>query len=227
MSCTRGCSKQLMRPQGSPKELGTAPATGLGAAWNKGCATGDRRPALPEAVDRRSVRRWKAHVGRHGPDALAARRAPGPVHPNCRHHNAAAWSRHSWPRRKPPGLTTTCGPVSRVAQLIRQRFEIGYHVDHLGRLLRSGWGWSPQRPERRARERDEVQTGRWIKEQWPRIKKSPPVEAPHWSLLMRAACCCPPICGAPGIRVVRRRSSGSALRHHRKYPSVISLFSPW
>jgi transposase len=60
----------------------------------------------------------------------------------------------------------------RVAQLIRQRFDIGYHVDHLGRLLRS-LGWSPQRPERRARERDEVQIGRWIKEQWPRIKKKP------------------------------------------------------
>jgi transposase len=62
-----------------------------------------------------------------------------------------------------------------VAQLIRRRFGIGYHVDHLGRLLRS-LGWSPQRPERRARERDEDQIRRWIKVQWPRTKKSPPDE---------------------------------------------------
>jgi transposase len=60
----------------------------------------------------------------------------------------------------------------RVAQVIRQRFGIHYHVDHIGRLLRS-LGWTPQRPTRRAVERDEKRIRRWIKQDWPRIKKKP------------------------------------------------------
>jgi transposase len=37
----------------------------------------------------------------------------------------------------------------RVCQLIRRRFGVQYHVDHIGRLLRS-MDWSPQKPQRRA-----------------------------------------------------------------------------
>jgi len=59
----------------------------------------------------------------------------------------------------------------RVAQVIARRFGIRYHVDHIGRLLRS-LGWTPQRPTRRALERDEEGIQRWIKQEWPRIKKS-------------------------------------------------------
>jgi hypothetical protein len=42
-----------------------------------------------------------------------------------------------------------------------------YHVGQL--LLDLGWG--PQRPRRRALERDEEVIERWVKEEWPRIKK--------------------------------------------------------
>jgi Winged helix-turn helix len=39
----------------------------------------------------------------------------------------------------------------------------------LWRLLRR-LGWSPQRPARRARERDEAEIARWRTQDWPRIK---------------------------------------------------------
>ncbi|WP_443072588.1 winged helix-turn-helix domain-containing protein [Streptomyces sp. RPT161] len=39
------------------------------------------------------------------------------------------------------------------------------------RLLTSRLGWSLQRPERRAVERDESEIARWIAHEWPRIKK--------------------------------------------------------
>jgi transposase len=54
--------------------------------------------------------------------------------------------------------------------VIRQAFDVEYHVDHLGRLLRS-LGWTPQKPERQARERDEAAIRRWVKVDWPRIKR--------------------------------------------------------
>jgi len=33
--------------------------------------------------------------------------------------------------------------------------------------------WTPQKPERRARERDEERILGWIKKTWPRVKKTP------------------------------------------------------
>jgi hypothetical protein len=41
------------------------------------------------------------------------------------------------------------------------------------RLLTGRLGWSLQRPERRAVERDESAIARWIAHEWPRIKKGP------------------------------------------------------
>ena len=59
-----------------------------------------------------------------------------------------------------------------MAELIESRFGVGYHVDHVGRLL-DQLGWSPQKPARRALERDEVAIGNWVKQDWPRVKKTP------------------------------------------------------
>ena len=59
-----------------------------------------------------------------------------------------------------------------IADLVRRKFGVRYHVDHIGRVLRT-LGWSPQKPERRARERDEAAIQRWVKVDWPRLKKKP------------------------------------------------------
>ncbi len=39
------------------------------------------------------------------------------------------------------------------------------------KILKVRLGWSSQRPERRARERDEEETARWKREEWPVLKK--------------------------------------------------------
>jgi transposase len=70
------------------------------------------------------------------------------------------------------GFPTELWTCARVAQLIRDRLGVDYHVDHIGRLLRA-LGWSPQKPARRALERDEAAIAGWIQEDWPRIKKTP------------------------------------------------------
>ncbi len=123
------------------------------------------------AVDRRSVRRWNAAYRVAGSGALAARPVPGrPSKLSARQRvqlegillrgaSASGFESELW----------TC---PRVAQVIGHRFGVSYHVDHIGRLLRS-LGWTPQRPTRRALERDEKGIQRWIKREWPRIKKKP------------------------------------------------------
>jgi transposase len=58
----------------------------------------------------------------------------------------------------------------RVAVLIEQRLGIRYHPGHVSKLLQS-WGWSSQKPEKRARQRDEAAIEAWVQERWPAIKK--------------------------------------------------------
>jgi transposase len=58
----------------------------------------------------------------------------------------------------------------RVAALIERQLGIRYQPG-VSKLLAS-WGWSPQLPERRARQRDEAAIARWRTGCWPAIKKS-------------------------------------------------------
>jgi transposase len=69
------------------------------------------------------------------------------------------------------GYTTDLWTTRRVAEVIRKTLGIHYHPNHLWRVL-VGLGWSCQKPERRARERNEKDIEHWKKKQWPAIKKS-------------------------------------------------------
>lgn len=73
---------------------------------------------------------------------------------------------------KRAGFSTDLWTCPRIADVIYKSFGICYHIDHIGKLLRT-MGWSPQRPVRKAIERNEEQIRNWIKVQWPRIKKKP------------------------------------------------------
>jgi len=68
------------------------------------------------------------------------------------------------------GFDTDLWDCKRVAEVIRRRFDVSYHVDHIPRVLRR-LGYSPQKPEHRAYERDEERIAQWVKRDWPRIKK--------------------------------------------------------
>jgi transposase len=58
----------------------------------------------------------------------------------------------------------------RVTELIRRQFGVQYHFNHVGNLLRAA-GWSPQKPLRRASQRNEAAIERWRTERWPALKK--------------------------------------------------------
>ena len=70
------------------------------------------------------------------------------------------------------GYRTQLWTCARIAELIRKEFGVRYHRDHIGRLMR-GLGWSSQKPQARAIERDEAQIETWKRRQWPRAKKTP------------------------------------------------------
>jgi transposase len=68
------------------------------------------------------------------------------------------------------GYETPLWTCPRVAHLIEQEFDVRYHEGHVWKIL-VGLGWSPQRPEGRARERNERQIQQWKKKEWPALKK--------------------------------------------------------
>jgi transposase len=70
------------------------------------------------------------------------------------------------------GWANALWTTARVAQLIQHHFGIAFHHDHVGRFLRQRLSWTPQKPQRRARERDEEAIARWKRAEFPRIVKA-------------------------------------------------------
>ena len=69
------------------------------------------------------------------------------------------------------GYRTNLWTTLRIAEVVNREFGVRYHRAHVGRLMHS-LRWSPQKPERRALERDEEEIKRWKQKEWPRVKKT-------------------------------------------------------
>jgi len=67
-----------------------------------------------------------------------------------------------------------------VAEVIRREFGVTYHPDHISRLL-DRWGWSRQKPIRRARQRDEAAIQEWLEKRYPALVKKGHAEVPRSS----------------------------------------------
>jgi transposase len=84
------------------------------------------------------------------------------------------------------GYRTELWTTQRIADLIEQRLGVRYHRNHVGKLLHR-LGWSHQKPEPRAIERDETAIQTWKRTVWPRVKKTPRGWQPTSSLSTKAA----------------------------------------
>ena len=71
------------------------------------------------------------------------------------------------------GYPTELWTLGRVAQVIRREFHVRYHPGHLWRVL-GKMGWSCQKPERLARERDEEAVRQWRYK--PQMLNGQPIE---------------------------------------------------
>lgn len=157
-----------MRPSGSPQELEQRRLRALRLLGDGFTAV---EVARQIGVDRRSVRRWKSAALKGGSAAVSAKPASG------RPRRLAVRDLRRLRRllikgAAAAGLPTDLWTCPRVAWLIRQQFGVHYHPAHVSRLLH-GLGFSPQKPTRRAVERDEQRIQAWIEQDWPRIKKTP------------------------------------------------------
>ncbi|MBZ0154901.1 MAG: IS630 family transposase [Alphaproteobacteria bacterium] len=155
-----------MRPHGTPEELEHRRRRAIELLE-------EGHPPVEVAkrcgVGRRSVRKWKAQYRKEGEQGIAAKPASGrppKLTSNDRKHLEEALLSGA----KAQGFPTELWTCPRVAVLIARLFGVHYHVDYIGRLLHA-LGWSPQKPERKAVERNEEAIVEWKRSEWPRIKK--------------------------------------------------------
>jgi len=157
-----------MRPFGSPEQLQRRRERAI-KLLQAGVGPGEVARQL--GVDRRSVRRWKIAYRLHGQQGIMAKPAagrPSRLSPTKKRRLVLWLIRGA----QAAGFATDLWTCPRVAALIRSRWGISYHVDHVCRLLHT-LGWSPQRPTPVAIERNEERIHTWVRHQWPRIKKKP------------------------------------------------------
>jgi transposase len=157
-----------MRPYGDPRTLERRRLKAI-KLLGKGLGPGEIAGKL--GVDRRSVHRWLAAYHDHGLEGLAPVPAPGRP-PKLTNKDQKKLTGMLLQGATAFGYPTDLWTGPRIVDLIRRRFRISYHANHISRLLRS-LGFSPQRPERRARERDEAAIRDWVRNEWPRVKKTP------------------------------------------------------
>jgi transposase len=116
-----------------------------------------------------SVKRWKDALDKRGEQALKAKPHPGrPSRLTVRQQEQLLKTLLRGATKA--GYQTDLWTCPRVAEVIERLFGVTYHVDYVGTLLHK-LGWSPQKPEQRARERDDEAIAGWRREDWPRIKK--------------------------------------------------------
>ena len=130
-----------------------------------------------------SVKRWKRAWKQGGVAALRSKPHPGP---KPKLSSDQKQELVGILRRGPiaAGYRTDLWTCGRVAEVVRKKFRVSYHPDHLGRILHD-LGFSPQKPQQIAREQDAEAVARWRKADWPRIKKKPVGVAPALSSLMK------------------------------------------
>lgn len=109
------------------------------------------------------------------------------------------------------GWTNDLWTSPRVRQLICDHFGVDFHVGHVRKMLVRRLGWTSQKPERRARERNEEEIERWRTEDVPRLKKTPAGEEQRSFSSMNQASCLRLSCDGRTLHAARRRSNDAGI----------------
>jgi len=117
-----------------------------------------------------SVFLWRKQHEKDGEKGLESKPVPGRP-PQLSKRQKLTLTRALLKGAKECGYGTDLWTTRRVAEVIGKKFGVDYHPNHMWRFLRY-LGWSCQKPEKRAYERDEDKIKHWKRYKWPHIKKS-------------------------------------------------------
>lgn len=154
-----------------------------GKLFAKDCSAPDAAHRL--GVARQVAYRWKNAWDQGGRAALASKGPAGPK-PKLTVKQTQQVVKALLEGPVAQGYKTALWTLPRVASLIQKLTGVEYHPGHVWRLMGAS-GFSCQRPERRAVERDEKAIRHWQREVWPALKKRRADSGEPLSLLMKAA----------------------------------------
>jgi transposase len=157
----------IMRPHGSPQELERRRRRAIALLQRKMSLSA---VAAKVGASVSSVHRWQIALRKKGAQGLDAVPAPGrPRKLTDRQHRRLETILVKGPLAL--GYDTDLWTLPRIASVIAKTFGVHYHPSHVFKIL-VGMGWSCQKPEKRALQRDEAAIAAWKKHEWPRIKKN-------------------------------------------------------
>jgi transposase len=156
-----------MRPFGSPKQLEKRRHKAM-ELLDSGLSL--NAVARKISCNASSVMRWRNKRDKHGDQGLKPKPVPGRPAKLTAQQKKRLIS-FLLKGAMANGYRTELWTTARIAELIEHNFAITYHRDHIGRLMAS-LGWSYQKPDKRALQRDEQAIQEWKRKEWPRIKKT-------------------------------------------------------
>jgi transposase len=121
-------------------------------------------------VSRQSASRWHARWQAEGTTALRTR-GPTGRRPKVADEQLEAIEQALLQGAVAHGFATDVWTLERIAVVIQGLTGVQLSNPSVWRLLRGRLGWTVQRPERQAKERDEQAVQHWVAHEWPRIKK--------------------------------------------------------
>jgi len=117
-----------------------------------------------------AVSQWLVAACEQGPEALRSKKAPGAT-PKLTSEQFGMLPELMKKSPEEYGFRGEAWTCPRVVELVKREFGASYHPAHMSRILKS-LGLTPQKPVRRAAQRDEAVIKRWRTERWPEVKRS-------------------------------------------------------
>ena len=150
--------------------------------FDRGCSAPEVARRL--GVARQVAYRWKDAWSQGGNAALASKGPAGPkAKLTAEQIERVVEALLAGPVAR--GYKTNLWTLPRVAALIEDLTGVRYHPGHVWRLL-GACGFSCQRPERRAIERNDKAILQWRRVKWPALKKKPSSKDESSSSSMKA-----------------------------------------
>jgi transposase len=122
-------------------------------------------------VTQSAVSHWIARATSGGLEALRTRRPPGAI-PKLSTDQRATLLTLLKEGAEAHGFVGEVWTQARIATVIKRTFGVSYHRDHIGRMLRD-LGWSVQKPQTQATQRNDEVIAQWRETCWPELKKKP------------------------------------------------------
>jgi transposase len=104
-------------------------------------------------VRRTTLYRWLA-LAQKSPEGLAAKPHPGPK-PRLTDDQVKELEGLLLRGAKAHGWHNELWSAHRVAEVIHRRFGVGYHAEHVRKIIRRRLRWSSQKPQRKAKQRND------------------------------------------------------------------------